>query len=986
MKLSPLKICLSLALLLQDARGLGAPARHGPALRARPPPLLPVVMMAKKKKKGKGAPAGALEALDAWEAGEAAGGGAEAADDGLSPVAPAGKAAKKPKKAKKGGLAPAALAALEALEAMEAAAATGAADDPLAPVAPAMGKKKLKKRDLAAPPPEPAAPTPEPAAPAAAAAPAVTLADKVRAVCDQLGVDASLPVPAALSACNEAMGISGAGPLLAQADELVNQLGLSLGAPAAAAAAAPPPAVPSTSPPPPPLVAEEPAPAAADEEAADAAEEAVEAAAVEEAADEPAEPAVRLSKKKQGKAKPAADDEAAAAAAAAAAGGGGTDTSGRRGMGSRIERFEGAEPGFAYLKMSGGQLRFRNQDVLTDASWDVQTGQRVGLVGNNGAGKTTQLRVLAGELELDGGEIVKSSADIKVAFLRQEFREELRDDRSLRDEMLSVFSEARAGQRSSREVLSLRARYDEAEAALAAAGEDADAMQGALDTMAELQAQLDASDAGAIEKRAERMMSAMGFSPSDAELPVTAFSGGWKMRIGLGKALLQEPQVLLLDEPTNHMDLDSVEWLEGYLREQTSKLALVLVSHDREFLDRVCTKMVETEYGVTHSPRSSLRPTAPTAAARHTAARHSNYRSFLKLKGERVRLATAAWEAQQKEIKALKADVSRLRNNEAAAATVRAKERALAELQPGGDKHMPKPFTARARFGFRFPPAPRCSKELIELEGVEHGYGGSTLFSDVDLCIERGDRIAIIGPNGAGKSTLLRLILGTETPRRGRAEVVAPNAVTRYFEQDQANALPLDKTVLQTVQDASASTDHTYEELRALLGKFMFKGEKVEDKLSLLSGGEKARVALCRMLLEPSNLLLLDEPTNHLDIAAKEVLEEALQQFEGTVLMVSHDRFFISQTANTILAIEDGELVVYDGDYKSYLEQQGGVAEQVEGRYVPGGPKIQSAPQIELQPESGEQEKKKKKNFGGKGGPSGNKNKGVKNAKRMSTA
>jgi len=749
------------------------------------------------------------------------------------------------------------------------------------------------------------------------------------------------------------MGISGAGPLLVQADELVNQLGLSLGATAAAAAAAPPPAVPSTPPPPPPLVAEEPAPAAAEEEAADAAEEAVEAAAVEEAADEPAEPAVRLSKKKQGKAKPAADDEAAAAAAAAA----GTDTSGRRGMGSRIERFEGAEPGFAYLKMSGGQLRFRNQDVLTDASWDVQTGQRVGLVGNNGAGKTTQLRVLAGELELDSGEIVKSSADIKVAFLRQEFREELRDDRSLRDEMLSVFSE----------VLSLRARYDEAEAALAAAGEDADAMQGALDTMAELQAQLDASDAGAIEKRAERMMSAMGFSPSDAELPVTAFSGGWKMRIGLGKALLQEPQVLLLDEPTNHMDLDSVEWLEGYLREQTSKLALVLVSHDREFLDRVCTKMVETEYGVTHSYPG-------------------NYRSFLKLKSERVRLATAAWEAQQKEIKALKADISRLRNNEAAAATVRAKERALAELQPGGEKHMPKPFTARARFGFRFPPAPRCSKELIELEGVEHGYGGSTLFSDVDLCIERGDRIAIIGPNGAGKSTLLRLILGTETPRRGRAEVVAPNAVTRYFEQDQANALPLDKTVLQTVQDASASTDHTYEELRALLGKFMFKGEKVKDKLSLLSGGEKARVALCRMLLEPSNLLLLDEPTNHLDIAAKEVLEEALQQFEGTVLMVSHDRFFISQTANTILAIEDGELVVYDGDYKSYLEQQGGVAEQVEGRYVPGGPKIQSAPQIELQPESGEQEKKKKKNFGGKGGPSGNKNKGIKNAKRMSTA
>ena len=270
---------------------------------------------------------------------------------------------------------------------------------------------------------------------------------------------------------------------------------------------------------------------------------------------------------------------------------------------------------------------------------------------------------------------------------------------------------------------------------------------------------------------------------------------------------------------------------------------------------------------------------------------------------------------------------------------------------------------------------------MIELEDVAHGYGGSTLFKDIDLCIERGDRVAVIGANGAGKSTLLRLIMGAEEPRDGRAEIVAKNAVPVLFEQDQANALPLESTVIQTMEDAARKTDFVYEQLRALLGKFMFKADKVNDKLSTLSGGEKARVALCRMMLTESNLLLLDEPTNHLDIAAKEVLEEALNHYEGTVVMVSHDRFFVSQTANTILALEDGRLNVYDGDYRSYMEQQEGIKEKIEARYV-GGNGIKSAPKIEIQPQETQAKAKKKKNFGGKGGPSGNLNKGIKNAKR----
>jgi ATP-binding cassette subfamily F protein 3 len=252
----------------------------------------------------------------------------------------------------------------------------------------------------------------------------------------------------------------------------------------------------------------------------------------------------------------------------------------------------------------------------------------------------------------------------------------------------------------------------------------------------------------------------------------------------------------------------------------------------------------------------------------------------------------------------------------------------------------------------------------------------------VDLCVELGDRIAILGPNGAGKSTLLRLIRGAEAPRRGRAEIAAANAVTEHYEQDQANVLPLDKTVMETLEDAAYETEMNYEELRSLLGRFMFKDDKVNDKLSTLSGGEKARVAMCRMLLTPSNLLLLDEPTNHLDIAAKEVLEDAIRQYDGTVVTVSHDRYFVSQTANTILAIEDGKIVVYDCDYRTYMEQNEQTAEKVQARYIPGLTRIKSAPKDDFaQPQETASSTKKKKNFGGKGA-SGNKLKGVKNAKR----
>ena len=359
-----------------------------------------------------------------------------------------------------------------------------------------------------------------------------------------------------------------------------------------------------------------------------------------------------------------------------------------------------------------------------------------------------------------------------------------------------------------------------------------------------------------------------------------------------------------------------------------------------------------------------------------------NYSRFLKLKKQRLESWKAAYDAQQKKIKADKDFINRFRAG-SNAAQAKSRERALEKLLSGDDYVQRPPSQGRA-LNFRFPTPPRCADEVAVLDEVSHGYDGKTLFEDVSLIIDRGDKIAIIGPNGAGKSTLVRLLMGNEQPREGEAGITAGNAVVNYFEQNQADALPLDKTVLDCVME-EATAEHTYETVRALLGQFLFKGDSVTKKIENLSGGEKARVALCRFMLRPANVLVLDEPTNHLDLPAKEVLEEALQTFPGTVIMISHDRYFISKVATGICAIEDRELVPYPGDLRAYLEQNNDIMEQVEKRYVAGDRRLGNAidrSQNFVQ-EDDERSKKKKKNFGGKAhGVSGKLNKGVKNAKR----
>mmetsp|Transcript_11305 Transcript_11305/g.16106 ORF Transcript_11305/g.16106 Transcript_11305/m.16106 type:complete len:856 (+) Transcript_11305:207-2774(+) len=615
----------------------------------------------------------------------------------------------------------------------------------------------------------------------------------------------------------------------------------------------------------------------------------------------------------------------------------------------RIRVMESAQPGFSSLRLEGVGITFRDQEVLTDVTWGVQTGDRIGLVGQNGAGKTTQLRILAGELEPTTGDVVKSSKDLRVAMLRQEFVDELVKTRTLKEEFMSVF----------REETKLLQDIRDAEADLETLGPDEeDKMQNVLDRMQDLQAKADSKGVYTLEARCKKVMDLMGFTDDEGDDLVASFSGGWKMRIGLGKVLLEEPNILLLDEPTNHLDLESVEWLEAFLRQQN--IPMIIVSHDREFLDQVCTKIVDAEGGICTEY-------------------DGNYSRFLGLKKSRMDSWNAAYKAQEKKIKEERQWINKFKVKQPQA--VKQREAKLKKFM-SSDDFVKKPPHFGKPFRFRFPDAPRLSPEVAEVRHLTHAYrNGETenkLFDDCELFVEKGDRIAVVGPNGSGKSTLLRFMLDREAADEGEAKIVGANVVTNYFEQNQADALDLEKTVVQTIQ--GASSDQSYNELRALLGQFLFKGDAVEKKVKFLSGGEKARLSLACMMLTPANLLILDEPTNHLDIPAKEMLEEALQHFDGSIMVISHDRYFISKVATTIVAIEDKKLVKYQGDYKFYMDKSSHMKEKIEARYVQGVARIGAAPIIDM-----EEQKKKKGNFGGAKTAHmvTRKDKGVKNAKRQ---
>jgi ATP-binding cassette subfamily F protein 3 len=523
-------------------------------------------------------------------------------------------------------------------------------------------------------------------------------------------------------------------------------------------------------------------------------------------------------------------------------------------------------------------------EVLKDINWEVKPGDRIGLVGVNGAGKSTQLKIIAGEVEPTSGEVIRP-ASLHIAYLTQEF--EVDPSRTVREEFWRAFKEANAVHEALTQV------HQQLEVA------DPDQLDKLLRDMDRLQRQFEALDGYGLETRIDKILPEMGFELEDGDRLVSAFSGGWQMRMSLGKILLQSPDLLLLDEPTNHLDLETIEWLETYLKGLTTPM--VIVSHDREFLDRLCTQVVETERGVSTTYLG-------------------NYSSYLQQKTENRQAQLSAYEHQQKELEKQQAFVDRFRASATRSTQAKSREKQLEKIE-----RIEAPDAGVKTLAFRFPPAPRSGREVVIIKDLTHAYGEKLLFLGANLLIERGDRVAFLGPNGAGKSTLLHLIMGMEKPSDGSVTLGDHNVIPGYFEQNQAEALDLQKTVMQTIHDEVPKW--TNEEVRTLLGRFLFSGDTVFKNVEALSGGEKARLALAKMLLRPANLLILDEPTNHLDIPAKEMLEEALQNYDGTVIIVSHDRYFISQVANKIVEIRDGELRLYRGDYHYYLDK---IAEEQE--------------------------------------------------------
>ncbi len=522
-------------------------------------------------------------------------------------------------------------------------------------------------------------------------------------------------------------------------------------------------------------------------------------------------------------------------------------------------------------------------EVLKDVSWEIRNGERIGLVGVNGAGKSTQLKIIAGLEEATDGSLI-SEGDPSIAYLKQEFDVDL--SRTVREELFVAFKEASDLLHSQKLV------QENMESELAS--KDLDYLDLLIKELSVIQSKFESINGYDLESKVEKLLPTIGFNQHEADRLVGDFSGGWQMRIALGKILLQSPDLLLLDEPTNHLDLETIEWLENYLLNQ--KIAMVIVSHDRSFLDKVCTRIVNTERG---KSKSYL----------------GNYTSYLQQRDFELESTKVAYEKQQKDIQVQKAYIERFRASATRSTQAKSREKLLDKIEK-----IEAPENNLKGPNFKFLEAPRAGRDILNIKDLTHSYEDNILFLGAFLELEPGERIAFLGPNGSGKSTLLRLIMGLEEPDEGSITIGKYNIIPSYFEQNQAEALELEKTVIETI--SQSVPDWTQTEIRSLLGSFGLTNDSVFKEVSQISGGEKARLALALMIIKPSNLLILDEPTNHLDIPSKQMLEQALSNYNGTALIVSHDRYFISKVANKIVEIRDGQLIKYQGDYKYYKEKK----------------------------------------------------------------
>ena len=546
--------------------------------------------------------------------------------------------------------------------------------------------------------------------------------------------------------------------------------------------------------------------------------------------------------------------------------------------------------------------QFGERVLLDHVTWQVGDHDRVGLCGPNGAGKTTLLRMLAGLDEPDSGDVLRPNS-LTIGYLPQD---------GLAHRGSTVFAEASLALKP---LLDMKDEMHSLEVRLGdptIAPENHDAV---LQRYSEVQERFRIADGYQLDQKVATVLRGLGFEIADFDKSTDHLSGGWQMRLALAKLLLGQPDLLLLDEPTNHLDLEARNWLEAYLAGYPH--SVILVSHDRYFLDAVVTRIADL-------------------ALRTITDYHCNYSQYLVQREEKMSRLREAKKRQDEEIARVQEFIDRFRYKATKAAQVQSRIKMLEKVE-----RIDVP-PERKRIHFQFPAAPKSGRMVFELKHLRKAYGNKVVLDDINLHIERGDRIALVGHNGAGKSTLMRMLSAEEPPDRGERQE-GHQVVVQYFAQDEATRLDPTLTVYETL--AAGSPDAMIPAIRNILGGFLFSGDDVYKKVAVLSGGERTRLAVARMLLRPSNTLLLDEPTNHLDLDSKEVLLDALADYGGTLVFVSHDRYFVERLATKIVEVADGHALLYPGTYTEYLWSKDNAARpSTKPASAPSPPSTPSAP------------------------------------------
>ena len=525
-------------------------------------------------------------------------------------------------------------------------------------------------------------------------------------------------------------------------------------------------------------------------------------------------------------------------------------------------------------------IHFTGQDLFTDINFMIREKDRIGLVGKNGAGKTTLIRIIAGLEQPSHGNVVMSD-DVTIGYLPQE--KNIHSTKTVLEETMTAFEEFHQIEKKLAQLQNELAQRTDYES---------DSYQKLCERMSSLNERLTLIGGHSAEGEAERILVGLGFDHEDMLREMNEFSNGWQMRVELAKILLRKPKLLLLDEPTNHLDIESIQWLEGYLKNYYG--AIFMVSHDRAFLDHITIRTIEISGGKIYDYKCA-------------------YTEFVERREERIDMQKAAFDNQQREIKEIEAFIERFRYKATKAKQVQSRVKQLEKMDMVEIDDRDKSV-----MHFKFPPAPHSGKVTLELNHVSKSYGEKNILNDINLLIPRGEKIAFVGRNGEGKSTLAKIICGV-LDHTGEVKL-GHEVKIGYYAQNQQDMLDPEKTVFETLDDVA--TGDMRVKVKSLLGAFLFSGETIDKKVKVLSGGEKARLSLAKMLLFPTNLLVLDEPTNHLDMLSKDILKSALLQFDGTLIVVSHDRDFLQGLTTKVYEFKKPHIKEYIGDIYDFLEEK----------------------------------------------------------------